>query len=77
MCIICEKTQQQIKEPYFVWCIAYGEQIHVAHCKRCKYHKYEHSIDWCRYRKGAKDGAEKEKGRMALSSQELGRAKTI
>jgi hypothetical protein len=59
-CILCEKTGQRVKDPHFVHCIAYGERVHIAHCLRCRYHKYEHSLDWCRYRKGAKDGAKEE-----------------
>ncbi len=32
-------------------CKAYGVPVHMAHCVKCKYHRYGFSIDWCMYRK--------------------------
>lgn len=73
-CVICQKTGQHITEPHFVMCIAYGERVHMAHCLECRYHKYEHSLDWCRYRKGGAIGG---KMRNNIQAQELGRTEAV
>ena len=50
-CPICEKLGTSGLPEHWVHCKAYGVPVHMAHCVKCKYHRYGFSIDWCMYRK--------------------------
>lgn len=51
MCEICDKTGDTASHPpHMIHCPAYRGTVHIAHCKACPYHRYESSVDWCRYR---------------------------
>ena len=49
ICPICEKLGTSGLPEHWVHCRAYGAPVHMAHCVKCKYHRYEFSIDWCMY----------------------------
>ena len=50
-CPICRKLGITVDTTHYIHCPAYRDMV----CTGCKYHKYEFSGDWCRYRGGGRN----------------------
>ena len=52
-CPICRKLHTNSPGHAYIHCPAYRALVHMSHCVQdgCKYHRYEFSGDWCRYRR--------------------------